>query len=117
MKQSNESYEIDVNVTKHDINDYFDKFKAVQQIKHKYNLNILEVHGKDLIENPKATILSMCSFLGVSCSDDYLEICSNKLFKTESKTRHKLAWTKELISAVQDSIMNFDGLKRYSFNS
>ena len=49
----------------------------------------MAVHGKDLIEDPKATILSMCNFLGVSCSDDYLETCDSKIFKTESKTRYK----------------------------
>ena len=118
VKQSNKSYEVDVSVMEHYINKYFDFYRAIQMVKYKYNLNLLEVHGKDLIENPKATILSMCSFLGLSCSDNYLETCSSKLFKTESKTRHKLAWTKQLISVVQDSIMNFKSLKRYySFDS
>ena len=59
----------------------------------------------------------MCNFLGILCSDNYLDICSGKLFKTESKTRYKVTRTKELISAVQDSIMNFDNLKRYTFDS
>ena len=113
VKQSNISVEVDDSVMRRCINRYFDFYKAVLLLKYKYNLNVLEVHGKDLIENPKVTILSMCSFLGLSCSDDYLETCSSKLFKTESKTRYKLAWTKELISVVQDSIMNFKSLKRY----
>ena len=118
VKQSNKSFEVDNSVMKHCINKYFDFYRAIQQLKHKYDLNLLEVHGKDLIENPKATILSMCSFLGLSCSDNYLETCSSKLFKTESKTRYKLTWTKQLISAVQDSIMNFHSFKRYySFDS
>ena len=117
VKHGNKSYEVDVTIIKQQIDEYFNMFQAIQQIRHKYDLNILEVHGKDLIENPKATILLMCKFLGVLCSDNYLEICNNKLFKTESKTRYKLRWTKQLISAVQDSIMKFDSLKRYSFDS
>ena len=118
VKQNNKSLNVDVSVMKHCINKYFDRFQAIQQVKRKYDLNLLEVHGKDLIENPKVTILSMCDFLGLSCSDDYLEICSSKIFKTESKTRYKLTWTKKWISDVQDSIMNFKSLKRYhSFDS
>ena len=117
VKHSNKSREVDVSLLKHCVNEYFDMFEAIQQIKHKYDLNYLEVHGKDLIANPKANILKMCDFLGISCSDNYLDICSGKLFKTESKTRYKLTWTKELISAVQDSIMNYDNLMRYSFDS
>ena len=119
VKQHNRSHEADVSVMEHQIKKYFDIFQAIQQIKQKYDLNLLEVHGKDLIENPKTTILSMCSFLGLSCSDDYLEICSSKLFKTESKTRYKITWTKKFLSAVQDYMMNFKSLKRYhnSFDS
>ena len=87
-------------------------------LRYKYNLNFMAVHGKDLIEDPKGTILSMCNFLGVSCFDDYLETCDSKIFKTESMTRYKIAWTKDMISTIQDYIMNFDSLKRYySFDS
>ena len=118
VKQSNQSVEVDVSVLEHHINKYFDFFQAIQNVRNKYNLNLLEVHGKDLIENPKSTILSMCDFLGVLCSDSYLETCSSKLFKTESKTRYKIVWTKQLISAVQDYIMKFNSLRRYySFDS
>ena len=118
VKHHNKSYEVDVDAMKHYTSRYFDFHEAIQQVKRKYDLTLLEVHGKDLIENPKATILSMCDFLGISCSDDYLETCSSKLFKTESKTRYKVVWSKELITTIQDSIMNFNSLKRYySFDS
>ena len=118
VKQSNETYEIDASFIKSHIDKYFDFYRSIQMLRYKYNLNFMAVHGKDLIEDPKATILSMCNFLGVSCSDDYLETCDNKIFKTESKTRYKIAWTKDMISAIQDYIMNFDSLKRYySFDS
>ena len=117
VKHSNETLEVNGRIMEHFINRYFNRCQAVQQIKNKFNLTLLEIHGEDLIENPKAIILSICQFLGVSCSDDYLESCKNKLFKTESKTRYRLRWSKEFISNIQDSIMNFDNLKRYSFDS
>ena len=53
---------IDDSLMKQQINEYFEMFQAIQQIKHKYDLNFLEVHGKDLIENPKTTILNLCRF-------------------------------------------------------
>ena len=70
---------IDIYKMKHYIDEYFSMCLAIQQMKNSYDLNYLEVHGKDLIESPKTIILSMCQFLGVLCSDLYLEICSNKL--------------------------------------
>ena len=118
VKQNNQSHEVDANDMQKYITKYFNFFQVIQEVKNKYNLNLLEVHGKDLIENPKTTILGMCSFLGVTCSDHYLEICTNKLYKTESKTRYKLKWSDQLISTVQNFIMNFDSLRRYhSFDS
>ena len=117
-KQNNMTRVVDLNKIKYYIDRYFTMFQAIQQMKSNYDLDYLEVHGKDLIKNPKTILLSMCEFLRVSCSDDYLEICSNKMFKTESKTRYNLKWTNELLSDIQDSIMKFDNLKRYnSFNS
>ena len=117
-KQSNKTYEVDTSLIEHHIDKYFDLYRSIQMLRHKYNLNFMAVHGKDLIADPKTTILSMCNFLGVSCSDDYLEACDNKIFKTESKTRYKITWTKGLTATVQDNIMNFDSLKRYySFDS
>ena len=116
-KQNNITRVVDRNKIKHFIDRYFNMFQAIQQMKSNYDLDYLELHGKDLIENPKTILLSMCEFLGVSCSDDYLEICSNKMFKTESRTRYNLKWTNKLLSDVQESIMKFDNLKRYSFNS
>ena len=118
VKHHNKSYEVNVDAMKQYTSRYFGFHEAIQQLKHKYDLTLLEVHGKDLIDNPKTTILSMCSFLGLTCSDDYLETCSSKLFKSESKTRYKVVWSKELISKIQDSIMNFNSLKKYySFDS
>ena len=117
VKHNNEKLKVNNRTMQYFINRYFNRLRAVQQIKNKFNLTVLEIHGEDLIENPKSIILSMCQFLGVSCSDDYLETCSNKLFKSESKTRHKIRWSEKWISDVQESIMNFDGLKRYSFDS
>ena len=66
------------------------------------DMDMLEVHGKDLIEDPHASITKLCNFLGVSCSDTYIKGCSDILFKTESKTRYKVKWTKDLISKVED---------------
>ena len=117
VKHNNITRVVNLDKMNYCVHEYFNMFQAIQQMKSKYDLDYLEVHGKDLIENPKTILLSMCEFLGVSCSDDYLEICSNKLFKTESKTRYNLKWTNELLSYIQKSIMKFDNLKRYSFNS
>ena len=86
--------------------------------KQKYNLDLLEVHVKDLVEHPNVTITKLCNFLNISCSDSYIQGCSDTLFKTESKTRYKVKWTPDSISEVKKYILKYDSLKRYySFDS
>ena len=113
VKHSDQVHTLDSTSVKKMTDKYFMLFQAIQDAKEKYSLDLLEVHGKDLIDNPKDSILKMCHYLEVSCSESYLEICANKLFPSESKTRHKIKWNEHLVSYVQQYIMKYDSLKRY----
>ena len=97
---------------------HFAAHQAIMDAKKQYNMDMLEVHVKDLVEHPNTTITKLCNFLGVSCSDTYIQGCSDTLFKTESKIRYKVKWTLELISQVKNYILEYDNLIRYySFDS
>ena len=63
-----------------EISHYFLYHKATVNVKENYNLDIIEIHNKDLISDPKCTLLKLCNSLAVTCSDGYLEMCSNKIF-------------------------------------
>jgi len=113
VKHSDKVHKVDSSSVRQKTDKYFELFQAIQEAEEKYNLDVLEVHGKDLIGNPKDSILKMCNFLGVSCSESYLQICTNKLFPSESKTRYKIKWDDHLISYVQQYIIKYDSLKEY----
>ena len=119
VRKSNETLDIgDDTGLAYQIDKHFAIHKGIMDAKERYNLDMLEVHSKDLVEHPNATITKLCDFLGVSCSDTYIKGCSDTLFKTESKTRYKAQWTKNLISKVEDYILKYDNLLRYrSFDS
>ena len=78
---------------------------------------MIEIHGKDFISDPKGTLSKICSSLGVTCYDDYLEICNSKLYKHESRTRHLLEWTEEQLARIQENIDKYTDLRQYSFHS
>ena len=117
LKQSNQTYVIDSDVIDEQIKIYFLYHQAITNAKNKYNYDLIEIHGKDLISDPRGTLLKMCNDLGVTCSDNYLEVCSNKVFKTESRTRHKIKWTDEQLKMIQNNINKFSNLKDYNFDS
>ena len=95
------------------IKSYFNLYQISEVMRQEFNLNVMDIHSKDLIADPKATVGKMCAFLQVHCSDDYLNIVSEKIFSGESKTRYKLAWTNEQISKVKEGIMKYSSLTRY----
>ena len=99
------------------INSYFESFQGVERVKAKYNLDIIEVHGQNLTANPRKVISELCSFLQITCDDNFLNICSSKIFPTESKTRYKLKWREEQILKIKRNIERFDSLRRYKYNS
>ena len=116
-KRSNKTYKINSTIIDISIHNHFINHKTVVDAKKKYHLDIIEIHGKDLISNPRGTLIKLCNYLGVTCSDKYLEICSNKIYKSESRTRDKIEWTDSQIKTVQENIEKYDCLKGYSFDS
>ena len=117
IRNSNETF-APHNGLLHHIDRYFAAYQTIMDTKKQYKLDLLEVHVKDLIELPNATITKMCNFLGVQCSDNYIRGCNKTLFKSESKMRYKVKWTTESISKVKNYILKYDKLLRYySFDS
>jgi len=116
-KQSNETFGVDFNIIDRKIKGYFSHYQAIIDAKKTYNLDIIEIHGRDLISDPRGTLLKMCNDLRVNCSNNYLEICSNKVFKTESRTRYMIKWSNRHLELIQENIMKFSSLKGYSFDS
>ena len=92
---------------------YFNLYRGAEVMRQQFNLDIMDVHGKDLIANPKVIINKMCDFLQASCSDDYLNIVSRKIFSSESKTRYNVVWPDEQISKIKENILKYDGLRQY----
>ena len=117
VKQSNKTYTFNPKNIVNWITFYFRHHEGIVNAKKKYNLDIIEVHGKDLISDPKGALLKLCNQLGVTCSDNYLEMCSNKIFKKESKTRYLVNWTEDQLELIQQNIKKYSCLKGYDFDS
>ena len=116
IKQSNVTRKLSPSEIDIYIKNYFLHHNTIVNAKEMYNLDIVEIHGKDLISDPRATLLKLCNHLGVHCSNNYLEICSKKVFKTESKTRQLINWTNEQLKTIQQNIDKYSNLQGYSFD-
>jgi len=113
-KKSNRTINIEPAILDRAISYYFNLFQASELMRQQFNLDVMDVHGKDLITNPMVIINRMCDFLRVSCSNNYLNTVSQKMFSSESKTRYKVAWTNEQLSEIKENILKYNTLRRYS---
>ena len=95
------------------INKYFELYNASELMRQQFKLDIMDIHGRQLITNPRVIISRMCNFLQVFCSHDYLDTISRKIFGSESKTRYKLKWTNDQILKVKQNMGQFSNLKEY----
>ena len=118
IKSGNETLTLDTARIFSAITHFFLRYQAAEDIKQRFDLDVMEIHNKDLISNPKVIIQNICVFLNVFCSDEYLNTVSDKIFKDESKTRYNVLWTNDHITKVKENILKHDNLKQYfDFNS
>ena len=80
---------------------------AVEEMTKKFDLVVLEVHSEDFIKNPRDTLRRICNFLEVECSERYLQTCFDMTYRSVSRTRDSIVWSKEALSAVEQAIKLF----------
>ena len=74
IKQSNRTLKMDLEVV-----NIFIQHNCDLHAKTTFNLELIEIHGKDLILYPIRTILKISINVELTCYN-YLEICSNKIY-------------------------------------
>lgn len=78
--------------------------------------NTLELHNSELVTDPKSALTKICAFLEVDCSAKYLKTCSEKVFKSVSKSRELVVWPQTIRNRMDDLIRRYPFFHRYSFN-
>ena len=94
----------------------FENARAIVEMVRKFKMNVLELHNEDLIADPKNTIQRVCKFLEVECSADYLQQCSDKTFKSVSKSRDFIFWPDQVIAMVEQEKQKYPFFQRYTFH-
>ena len=114
LKQNGYNYSFDSYLIDEQIAKYFKLYQASEDAKVRFGIDTIQIHGKDLIANPRRVIEEMCDFLQVTCSDHFISVCSSKMFANESKTRYQIHWNDYHIKEIQKGIAQFDSLRRYA---
>ena len=94
----------------------FENARAIVEMVKKFKMNVLELHHEDLIADPKDTIQQVCKFLEVECSADYLQQCSDKTFKSVSRSRDFVIWPQKVIAMVEQEKQKYPFFQHYTFH-
>lgn len=95
----------------------FFRAEAVTSMTKLLNLRVLLIHHEDMVNEPKQTMLQICKFLKVNCTEDYLESCKEKAYHSVSRTRDLVVWTQHLRERVDSEIKHFTFFSGYTFHS
>ena len=82
-----------------------------------YDWDVIRIHSEDFIRDPTLTMRELCKFLNLECSENYLQLCANKTFKSTSKSRELIEWDPLIMSEVEKSIREIPFFSHYSFDS
>ena len=79
--------------------------------------NVLELHNSELVNRPKSLLRKLCAFLQVDCSAEYLKACSEKVYKSVSRSRDMVVWRDTLQSRLEGLIETYPFFHGYTFSS
>jgi hypothetical protein len=98
------------------IEKYFLRCATVRDLKEgTRDADVFDVRHESFVEDPARHLGGLCRFLGLEYSDGYLKDCASIIFKSPSKSRHKVDWDPETIRIVQSRMDEFDFLRGYSY--
>ena len=89
---------------------------AVVDIKALQGLSVVEIHSENFIRDPKTTLATLCSGLGVPCFQDYVEECYQKTYRKISRTRDKIEWDPTVLDYISKEMTKFPFFQGYTFN-
>ncbi len=97
------------------IKSFFELIETNERIRQLYGDAVLDVLSHELILKPRETMKRICSFLGVTCNEDYIHQAENILFGKPSETRRTVVWNEEQKQRVYDEMEKYSFLQSFSF--
>jgi len=93
---------------------YFRRCESVERIVNEFeSSSLLIVHLEELIESPTIELRSICEFLGLDCSNEYLEAAATIIMGKPNVSRRTIEWDQDLIDEVRNNMSRFPWLECY----
>lgn len=99
------------------IDDFFARCAACAELRSRVRPeHWFQLPLESLVREPSRVLRELCGFLGVECSDEYLDACSRAVFTQPKATRRQLEWPADAIRQIESRSATHDFLSAYSFD-
>ncbi len=100
------------------VNEFFSRAKTISSIIKKESENVITLRYETLLKNPGTILSEVCTYLGLSIFDEYIEACSSIIWPSGRPSRLRSSiWDSSLIDLVQKQIDQYSFFEGYNFNS
>lgn len=89
---------------------------SVYEMEKKYTWDFIRIYSEDFIKDPQSVMAELCTFLGLECTESYLQQCAHKTFTTPSRSRELVAWSPATKARIEEAINRIPFFSRYSFD-
>jgi hypothetical protein len=91
-------------------------FETVLGLKAKIpEADLFEVRHEEFLLRPRETLASLCGFLGVEATADYLDACTEVVFPVPHRSRFEIPWPRTTIAEVRARMDSFPFLRGYAY--
>ena len=95
---------------------YFSNCETIEHLRRSLPAtDFLPVRHESLIGDPANELTQICHFLGLPALPEYIQACTNTLYRVPSRSRQKVDWSHQLIETVKARIGQYEFLQGYSF--
>lgn len=92
---------------------HFYRAEGAKNMTENCNLTVLVIYNEDFVEDPKGTMKTICDYLDLECTTEYLQLCYDKTYRSMSRTRNVVKWTPEVLKYVSNELKRYPLFHRY----
>ena len=95
---------------------FFSLCEAVAYIKSRVPQDVFDLRHEAFIDDPKECLKNVCTFLGLTGTDEYYNACASIVYRSPHESRRDIVWPNDLLVTAAARIKQFDFLDGYSFD-
>ncbi|KAJ7381909.1 hypothetical protein OS493_038342 [Desmophyllum pertusum] len=94
---------------------YFRWAEGCNKVKKALPGSVLDVPSMEIVKNPANTLRKICTFLDITCAEQYLQDCAATVHPVPSITRDFIEWTAEQKNSVYERMRKFSFFEGFSY--